>query len=239
MRSFDRTYRIRQNIMMPIPHAGHVLVRPHKNNTDTKTVSVSDDFRPQFNFSVTGEVVSVLEQGDFFCEQTYPEDDVITAIEKSQRRAMSITFDVPIEIKVGDMVVFPYFYHIKSVTASEEHAVDGCFLIPYQELIARVDADKVYPLGGRVIGLELQPEVGIVKLRRPRIGQQFEIISEGCRVRRYADYGYPDKRMGKLVGKKVSVFPGMAVAPEADLHKKLGDRKLYFFHRRDILGYVQ
>lgn len=222
-----------------IPSPGQVIIRPHPHNTSTKTVVVDDEFSPEHNFSVTGEVVAVSGPADFFVyDGNYQDYDAHEARENRLRAGASREFDVPVEIKAGDIVVFPYFYHLKDDLAQEEQIGDGNLLIPYESLMARIDGSRIYPLNGMVAGTEVPKDVGMAKLRKAPVSNIYRIVAEGCRVKRYSGYGYPDRKE-KMTGKVVSVFPNSAVAPEVDMHKILNDNKLYFFHRRNILGYVQ
>lgn len=220
----------------------YVLVLPDKNHVaGTHGMDMPDFVSPQHNFAVTGTVVSAPKRLNYFGRQ-------IKAIKRKMVRdvwderllrdwmAGTVNFDVPVEIKAGDTVIFPYIHRLDDKTFDEER--HGEFLLlPYDTLTARVDGGELYPLNGNVLGRKIVPEQGLFKGRRVFWDSVCEVVAEGCMVRGYCDWGLADKE--SVFGRKVIVMQNMAVSIERPHHLRAAKEELFMFHRRHILGYVQ
>jgi len=220
----------------------YVLIRPHENHVrGSHGIEMADFVNPHLSLAVTGEVVSVCGPLQYFGKK----------LKKLQRRptryagevakirdymAMSAIYDVPVEIKEGDTVLFPYIHQIQDAMTEEER-VDGDLLLRYDSLTARVGKSGIYPLNGQLLARKIFPEQGVVAELRPFWDNVAEVVAEGCRVRDYVDYGCPDAK-DRLLGRKVVVKQGMAVRIENAHHVFAASEMLWSFHRRDVLMYL-
>ena len=103
---------------------------------------------------------------------------------------------------------------------------------------AKVADGKLYPLNGAVLGRKVKSDQGVMQLQREYWDGRMEVTHEGCLVRDYMDYGYPDEA-GSLVGKQVFVNPKMPVSIEVTSQLRLAEEELFQFHRRHIVGIIQ
>ena len=106
----------------------HVLVRPLEK-VDGKCVggvSAKDFVDEHMSLSVWGEVVAVPEHLYFH------RNHKAESYGQQMFMRMSLPWDTRIEVVPGDIVCFEYM-----VTLQPEEMVDGMYLIPYNELLAR------------------------------------------------------------------------------------------------------
>lgn len=221
----------------------YVLIRPDGHHTAGAGhgMALPDFVSPQHNFAVTGTVVSAPRKLNYFGRE-------IRRIKRMAVRSVwderllrdwmvgTVNFDVPVEIKGGDVVMFPYIHRLDDKTFDEERHGD-MLLLPYDTLTARVDGDVLYPLNGNVLGRKIVPEQGFYKGKRLFWDNVCEVVAEGCMVMDYGDWGLSD--MEKVTGKRVVVMQNMAVSIERPHQLRAAKEQLYCFHRRHILGYVQ
>lgn len=228
------------------PHYNYVLIAPDAHHVaGTHGVVTADAFDRQNDFAVTGEIVGVCDSLLYFGRELRKIGDVSRAAPLRQARALDMakatcSYDVPIEVRAGDRVAFPYLFHLTdSATADYEHTIDGLLLIEYHELVARINKDgSLYPLNGRVLGTVGNKEsvAGMEGLKQQR-SDIYTVVAEGCHVRHYCDYGYPDDRI-RITGRRAIVEGRQAVSLEVPGQVRLHDERLFYFHRRNIIGYV-
>lgn len=221
---------LQPNYILIEPHAHHVAGASHG-------MEIPDFANEQMNFSVTGTVVQVCNRLEYYGREIKRLKSKAIRTITDQRRvqdylAASLLFDVPMEIKVGDMVVYPYIYRTNEEMFDEER-FDGKLVLRYDALTARVDDGVLYPLNGALLGRKIRSDQGLQQLRREYWDGLMEVTHEGCLVKDYQEYGYPDKE-GLLKGKRVFVTPQMPVSIETIQQLRLSDEELFSFHRRHI-----
>lgn len=221
----------------------HVIVEPIGLN-DTNAVAglvIQEYAEPYLIRSCLGIVRSV---GPIWCGakelSAMPKRGSFRQVNRAQRiHDISLEYDVPCEIKEGDVVLFKYFANI------DEDCDQGDVLVMrYDWLLGRVDGPKnIYPLNGAIF-LEMRDDSisggGMV------VGEQIaqtwgHVVASGCPVARYL---YWPKFQGDddvdLVGKEAYFRRGMAVRMEHDAYRMLfGETKypLYYIHRIHINAY--
>lgn len=211
-----------------------VIVRRHTNLETIAGLSVQDFVDPHNHLPVTGEVVAVCGPLTYFPQMPsggfWSDDEV--AIEQ-ERSMLTVERDGPVEVSVGDTVLFAYFYNVQAEQFDYEDYADGLLLIQYNDLLARIDDGGLYPLNG---GVFIEP--------KRKEGKHFVsgvVVSEGCKnfAVRGID-GPPHDGWPPLVGREVFFEPGLAVKIEAELHAKHGNHlPLYHINREWIIAYDQ
>ncbi len=227
-----------------ILQSNYVLIQPHANHTAGAThgMEIPDFATEHMNFAVTGTVLQVCDKIHYFGRKLRAIKNKHIRNVTDQRLvqdylAMSQQFDVPVEIKEGDTVVFPYLWRVDDAMFDEER-FHGNMVLRYDQLTAKVVNRKLYPLNGAVLGRKIKSDQGVMQLQREYWDGRMEVTHEGCLVRDYMDYGYPDEA-GSLVGKQVFVNPKMPVSIEVTSQLRLADEELFQFHRRHIVGIIQ
>jgi len=149
-------------------------------------------------------------------------------------------FDVPIEIQDGDQVL------IKHVGLSQKHLVfDGYMIVKYDNLIARIDGEEIYPLNGAVF-LEMDDdERGDYfegKANEFGVDERKGIVKkEGCLVKNYLLFPESKDFDITLLSKRVFLTKGAAARIEYDEHQAWGKnraRPLYATFRHFINAYA-
>ena len=105
----------------------HVLVRPlEKVDGRIGGVSAKDFVDEHMSLSVWGEVVAVPK--DLYFHRNHKSE----SYGQQMFMRMSLPWDTRLEVVPGDIVCFEYM-----VTLQPEEMVDGMYLIPYNELLAK------------------------------------------------------------------------------------------------------
>lgn len=227
------------------PSHNYVLIRPDAHHVaGTHGLVIEDDFDPVYDYGVTGTVVAVCDKLLYHGDKVRAmKKRVLTANEEMEMYALQrsgVTFDAPIEVKVGDRVAFPYLYHVAdSATSDYEHSEEGLLLIDYEVLVARIDeGGDLYPLNGRVFGTHAEEKSrGMVLRTDNKKSDLYVITHEGCLVKSYSDWGDGDTKNG-IVGRKAIVQSKIPVSLEVPHQVRLTEERIYYFHRRHILGYL-
>lgn len=152
----------------------------------------------------------------------------------------SVLFDVPIEVKVGDRVLFEW----QALENEFAWVAERLLLVRYDQLITTIGVHP-YPLNGRVL-LEMDDKWQNGPLLEDgwNLGVEMNcavVVANGCEVRDYL-YFPGEKDCGiDFVGKRVLLSRQSAVRSQIDEYKTNGSSKKYpwyYCSRRDILGYV-
>lgn len=167
-------------------------------------------------------------------------------LESSRRiNELSTYYDVDIEVKPGDMVIYRY-------TANEEEETlvgDGTRLIRYDDLIGRIDKQQpyvvMYPLNGSIF-VEMNDTVhGHGHLAGPTsIDLEWgDVVAEGMLIRSYLQWSEKggDEPVS-LLGKRICFKPLHAIRIEPDAFRILDtgtQYPLYYLQRCDVNGYLK
>lgn len=220
----------------------HVVVEPiGKNDVDAVAGLVIQEYaEPYLIRSCLGIVRSV---GKLWCGAKELSELPKRGSFRQQTRAqrihdISLEFDVPCEIKEGDVVLFKYLANI-----DEELDFGLQLVMRYDWLLARVDGPKnLYPLNGAVF-LEMRDEsivAGGLYGGRQMEQSWGNVVAAGCPVARYLYWPKRSDDNVDLVGSQVCFRKGMAVRMEHDAYRLLfGDTQypLYYIHRIHINAY--
>ncbi|MCC7246262.1 MAG: hypothetical protein IT269_11330 [Saprospiraceae bacterium] len=175
----------------------------------------------------------------------------------------SLSYDVDMEVKVGDIVLFRYIVHMdEDVTLP-----DGRMLIRYDDLIGRLQhsdpelthpiagydtstgewlflANSLYPLNGAIL-VEMRDvgnESGVLDSGMDKEVGWGTVVSEGMLVRSYLLW--PEKGGDfdvSLAGKTISFNHKAAVRIEEDTFRLLNTETkypLYYLYRAFVTGYL-
>lgn len=232
--------------MMLKPSTNYVLVRQegapgHSAEMGLAVFEFAEESRLE---SCIGRVVAV-------CDDLYYGGYEIAAMPRplSPRNAAiaqhitqySTYFDVPIEVKPGDKVLFRH----RVLVDDERLLYDGCILMRYDDLVARLDdGEEPYPLNGGVFverfdSYEVIGGVSTYAVMFPGAGK---VVSEGALVKSYLLW--PEKRGDfnvPLVGHTILFQWKDAVRIEHDSHRMIHDGRqypLYQVHRYAINAIV-
>lgn len=228
-----------------IAPVNHVVVRPLDANVASGGLLRKDFVDEHMGLSVWGEVVSVPQ------ELYFHRNSKAESYGQQMFMRMSLPWDTRIEIVPGDIVCFEYM-----VTLQPEEMVDGCYLIRYDELIAKqikrrkvIDIDEyasrvedagyvLYPLNGYLlieVGDDVNEVSGIKKSVEHNPSMTMgKVIAEG---RPNDAYMLPDGRetTESFVGKVVCYKKAKATRMEVEEYAREGRKwSLYYTHRKNI-----
>lgn len=224
----------------------HVLVRPlEKVGGQTHGIKSKDFVDEHMALSVWGEVVAVPKE--LYFHRTPKRE----SYGQQMFMRMSLPWDTRIEVVPGDIVCFEYM-----VTLQPEEMVDGMYLIPYNELLAKqikrrnvIDVSEyasrvesagyvLYPLNGYLL-IQVDNdvnEVAGIKLAiedNPNMTMGY-VVAEG---RPNNEYMLPDGRetTESFVGKTVCYKKHRATRMEVEEYAELNTKwSLYYTHRKNI-----
>lgn len=170
----------------------------------------------------------------------------------------SLSYDVDMEVKIGDVVLFRYIVHMdEDVTLP-----DGRMLIRYDDLILRLDLtgedteEVIYGLNDLDMQKHLYPLNGAILVEMRDVGNEGgvldsgmekevgwgTVVSEGMLVRSYLLW--PEKGGDfdvSLAGKTISFNHKAAVRIEEDTFRLLNTETkypLYYLYRAFVTGYL-
>lgn len=218
--------------------------------------------------SVTGTVIKVCQKLIFNGEKLTKQrqgfsNDMAYMAMLSKIRSESVVYDVPIEVKEGDKVVFDYVSHYECYQSGQYiETEDGdYFILKYDQLYAKYtkeDGSDLYPLNGKVFveALEREKEVvlgdilmvytednksfdtvGYIKGKKLQIGQ---ILASGCICKGYID----DLDMGddttKLNNGDYIAFKWAYATPfQSEMHQKFfPNKRVMVLNRKDVALYI-
>lgn len=164
----------------------------------------------------------------------------------------TVEWDVPIEVEVGDDVVFDYLSHIGCYDDGRwiETELGDMYLIRYDELNLRItpSGEKQTLNGWMLVSKEAAPEksetgLDLVYQNEDRITKQefATVIDPGKPVLHYKDdFDYVDDPYEFKIGQKVKYRPGGTKPLEWVLHQTLyPGTKALLVHRRDIFYAIE
>lgn len=200
-------------------HSGVLLrLKGDVSNTAFGGVSVQDFHSPWNNMSVEAEVLAISARPFFMGEE-------MEAVRNGEENGAelreiadlcSTIGNVPVEVSVGDTVVFDWRKALPDAELAYRVG-DGWLIVNYSDLIARVDDGGLYPLNGGVFAVPLSWSQVAAKMDR---GDLWEVFAEGCLVDGWLDDIDPERGWPSLVGKTVCCDPRAPVAIEAPLFSK-------------------
>lgn len=226
------------------PATNKVIVRPSPDFEAYKFgMQVVGEGEAHRRHCLIGEVVAVGERrwdADANYVQHWGSESLLDAGHTYDLRAVSLTADVPFEVKVGDKVMYRYVHRLEHGTLKEA-PMGGNILMPYESLYARLAGDTLIPLNGYVfLGVtEGDKEVAGVKVGRVerRLGTGI-VVAEGCLVSEYLDYPGERDEVKCGIGSVVLYRPNAAVKLELEEFSQFawGGLPLYAIHRRWFVG---
>ena len=232
-------------------HSG-VLLRLGGNISDTAIpgVDIMDFHSPWNSWSLEAEVVAISAGPQFMGKEMVAMREDWGEDVREVADLCSLIADVPIEVKVGDTVIFDYRRALDD--AEKAYKVEGGMLIvSYSDLIARVDASGLYPLNGLVFAVQVSewihtdpkdfpayPSPDFVVARKETKGDAWTVIAEGCCVRGWLDEIDPEEGWPSLVGKTILCDPKAPIAVEAPLFAKHdhGGKRFHMLNRHHIFA---
>lgn len=219
------------------PNTNLILVRPDHKQGDAGIVVAE--------FAETHRLLSIVGTVEAVCQGLWyggyellrlGKNPAGKAMDRAQEiMQRSLLFDVPLEVVVGDRVVFPYMVHVSEDTLW----YDGAALVRYDQLVARIDGPALYPLNGAVLVERYDAhENGPLLTPLAILPGEGKVVYEGALVKNYlfqpdrgGDFDIP------LVGRTILFRSKDAVRIEHDAHRVLDQERrypLYHLHRYAI-----
>lgn len=218
--------------------AGYALVKPVPVSKDVHGVGLFAFVDTHHYASVLGTVEEDVIPGVFFGREIEKMEFASQHAPHISDRAsllssVSLMYDVPVEVKKGDKVIFDWKHTLKG---------NGPYYIRYDDLHARISEDgSVYPLNGHLLVEMLPDEQSDIydpDIRKKPIRAAI-VKRQGCLVKGYRLQKGADTDMGDLVGRKIFFRQNMAVRIEDDIVSSTGNQKpLYRIHRNKVVAYV-
>lgn len=217
------------NLILP---PNYVMVKPDVDIRCDRSGLVRNDFvDAHLGKAVTGTVVAICSDTIFMKNDVDADVDIVQE---------SLEFDVDVEVRPGDRVLFRYM-----ATIDADQQFDGYYIMRYDDLFARIEVGWLYPLNGMVflrVGADERKVSGMLADPSYTGASQTMgyVVSEGRPVRRYRDYDDVDFSQS-LVGKTVIYGKNRAIRIEADDFAKFtkSEYSLYRLHRKSIRGILK
>lgn len=215
------------------PSPGYVLIRVDSDDhLDTSVGIEVPRFwieEQEYEKPTTGLVVGVCGSLPYHGHNLSVDDPSV------QRKSMQ--FDVPIEVAVGDTVLFEW----QALQAEWAWVSDDLLLVRYDQLIMRTGVIP-YPLNGRVL-LEMDDKLqnGPLVENTWNLGVEMTTavaVLAGCLVNSYLYWPNESDKEMDFNGKRVILSRNAAIRSQMDEYKTYGEKyPWYYCSRRDILGY--
>ena len=217
------------NLILP---PNYVMVKPDVDIRCDRNGLVRNDFvDAHLGKAVTGTVVAVCKNAFFLKNEDDADQDLVQE---------SLEYDVDVEVRPGDRVLFRYM-----ATIDADQQFDGHYIMRYDALFCRIETGWLHPLNGMIfLSVDAdQRKVGCMMANPSYIGAAQtigKVVHEGMPVRRYRDYDDVDFD-GSLVGKTVIYSKNRAIRIEADDFAQFtnGEYSLYRLHRRHVRGILE
>ncbi len=191
--------------------SNYVGIRPLPDNDTIGMFAISDAFEPGRRINNWG-IVEVVPNRLVFHDirKDLPNRHVMSdqqLYELSMKVQESLEIYTGLEIKVGDLVMYPYQYNLDPEKANE------LLLLPYDVLYACKRNDIITALNGNIFVTKIETKIFDTKC------YQGEVVLVGSQPK-YLLYDYVPKQV--RVGDKV-IFEGPLKTPEHENHTHLED----------------
>lgn len=226
-----------------IPANNYVIIEPLGYNPVDKAANVVVNAIDEKHLlqSRVGKVLAVCDrlQYDGAETHTYLDGRDLSFHEQNYVAYLnqkSVYYDVPIEVKAGDTVLYRWLAN----TNTTLH-VNGLIVLRYDDLVATVDEGEFYPLNGLVLmcmekGLVGDEFAGKIGVKR----SVATVVAEGCLVNSYLAFPDEKDQAVDLMGRQVIFDHRMAVRVEHDNHRYFdydSEYPYYMIRRKDIHAY--
>lgn len=203
--------------------ANYIGIRPLPDNDKIGLFDISDPFEPGRrinNWGVVGVIPNRLVFHDIRAD--LPNRHLMSdqeLHELSMKVLDSLEIYTPLEVKEGDIVMFPYQYNLDPEKSGD------MIVIPYDALYACKRDGITYPLNGNIFVR------GIETIGFGTRCYQGEVVLAG-KIPKYLLYDYEpaEVKIGDII-----IFDGPLKTPEHESHKQLQDH-LGVVQYREILG---
>lgn len=231
------------------------------NGRDTGIMSAITMDTTGQRVSVFGTIINVCEKLRYLGDELKKakaennEGDYLTSV-RDRVREKSCKFNVPIEVKPGDRVMYLYKNQFDAYKSGKVVRTDDegtCMFMDYSNLRAIViSEDSLYPLNGylfvksKELKKESVSEGGILLLEKKHMGMKFkrasafaEVLEVGCFVDGYLEFlDSPADDRHKISKDDILIYDGrMATNLEFVTHQTLKTARM-LLHRKDIHAHV-
>lgn len=200
---------------------------------------VYDFHSPHNSKSVEAEVIAISTNPMFLGVEMQAYREGFGEDVRELADLCSMQGDVPIEVKVGDTVIFDWRKALPD-TERAYHISDELLIVNYSDLIARVDTTGLYPLNGLVFVIAADLSDLLIAQKESR-GSRWKVIAEGVCVRGWLDEIEPELGWPPLVGKTVFCDYRSPIAIESPLFSKYdySGHRFHVINRHHIFAYSE
>ena len=214
----------------------NVLIEPLPKYTHYKGLEISAFVDPQNHMPNFGTVKKVPEQLLFYPKSVRRR----TASNQGsivRKTISSLEYDAPMEVKVGDLVLFRYVSLI-----NKDLYIQGDILIPYDHLYCKVEGDKLTMLNDWVLIRPQVVESTVIprKMLMPLKGRGEVVAVPESKKAKYRDYPMMQSSRPK-VGTQVFYYYKRSSKVEYNMHQTLnteGKNSLVRVRSKDICAYI-
>jgi hypothetical protein len=223
---------------------GYVKIKPFKDKEMIGRIYLPKGLTTHDYLNITGEVVEVSEKMPYFgreaeaIRQQYP--DGYTRPESAQKEltdfnSRSLNYDIPKEIKKGDVVVFDW----KLKAFSDEWKGQEYIYMRYDSLIMVIEKDGYRMLNGYmlVVPERLKVETTLIVTKEEYSDMLATVYHEGTIVNHYREVPYAKDLKVSLKGKNVFVRKKRMRKLEKFYMGMLDRNDYHLIQRKDLLGY--
>lgn len=180
-------------------------------------------YAPEQHSQTVGKVVKVCDHIHF-----------------SKKSHPSHPYDVPVELKEGDTVIFHFLAVRNAKNEGKQMTQDGktYSFIPYSEIFCALRGDDVFPVNGWILVEPLEkelPKTSIILTDLSKGSSETHGIVKyiGAKVKDYKDFPNLGEDPDVAVGDKIMFSKLDSIPLQYELHNSLG-RLLYRMHRKDV-----
>lgn len=218
------------------PGLGRVMIKPDGDISELFGGFKVNNFVERYNSqAISGVVVSIADDIPYYGRHSeLRRSGGYSELQRDIQEEISLTVDVPVEIKVGDRVLFNYLFNVED-RRDPWIVVDSMFVIPYSQLWAKEGKNGLIPLNGWVFVVECDDEPSFIAAKKRR-GQCWQVVLEGTTCAHYDNGSAPDEGWGPLFGKKVLIDPSIPMAFESRIMARWNvyDKRLHAVTRANI-----
>ena len=227
----------------------YVAILPDTSFQSIGDIEVVDVFNPHLNYRVTGKVVACCDKLQYngYEKLTVPTDNEYDLAYHRELVSHSTEWHTDLEVEIGDTV---YFRLVNLLEPSDPKysdqtiIIDGevSILMPYIDLIAKVEGDRLHPLNGYIL---VEPiihdnNIGIFEVPEKRSVTEGVVKFVGKPNAHYILYPEASDMLNVQVGNKVAYPKTSPVRIETESYKQFGKfTALDRLQRRHLLGILK
>jgi len=227
--------------------SNYVAIVPNDPFSKIGDMEISDTFNPHVHYKLTGTVVAICDTLTYLGYEKLrtPLDNEFDLARHREITEYSMEWDTDLEVKVGDIVYFRLVNLLESQTDAKYYdstvIINGqvAILMPYDDLIAKVNNDLLEPLNGYIL---VEPiihnnNIGYFEVPSKRSVTEGIVKFIGKPNKHYLFYPELCDLLDVKVGDKVAYPKTAPVRIETEAYKQYGEfTALDRLQRRNLFG---